>query len=237
MKKKIIISALAALMVLSLGSCGRPEKPGSSSSKSAASTHKTPEVNGYRMKTEITKVGNNDDLSNLKGYFIETTDGEETGFISINDNGAVCVEKVSGLVKPLGIEASKDGLMIYRISRPPVDLFNPYSFDGKTLKYEDNSKKIEWKKTDFFKISGTYNCLKPNESGSEIWTFNEDGTGTIIDPGKQETEINEFKFSQNKDKVVIKDSDGKKAEYKYTYDKATLLLESDKVALSMTMSY
>lgn len=236
MKKRIILSALAIAALLSFASCGRPEKPDSSAVKSTAMAHKTPETNGYRMKSEIAEIKGNDDLSKLKGSFVETIDGKETGYISINDDGAVYVEKESNLVKPLGIETSKDGLMVYRISRPPVDLFNPYSFDGKTLKYESDGQKVEWKKVGFFSISGTFNCTKPNESGSELWTFNEDGTGMIVDPGQEKTVTREFKFKQDKDKVTIEDSDGKKTEYTYIYDKVSLVLESDKVALSMMMS-
>ncbi|MDE6149864.1 MAG: hypothetical protein K2F81_07200 [Ruminococcus sp.] len=236
MKKKMILSALAVAMVLSFASCGRPEKPDSSASKTKVSTQKTPEINGYRMKIDISDVKGNDDLSGLTGCFIETTDGEETGYISINDDGAVYVGKDSNSVKPLGIEVSKDGLMVYRISRPPVDLFNSYSFDGTTLKYEDDGQKIEWEKVEYFLISGTYNCSKLDGNGSEIWTFNEDGTGTSVDPSQQEVKTNEFKFTQDKDKVIIEESDGKKTEYTYIYDRVSLVLESDKVALSMSIA-
>lgn len=235
MKKKIIISAIMAALVLSLGACGRPEKD-DSSSVSGGSAYKSGKVNGYRMETDISEVGDNDDLSALTGCFIESTDGNETGYVSINENGAVYVKKGEIGTMPLGIESSNEGLMIYRVSKTPVDKYVPYTFDGKTLKFENYAGAFEWQKVDYFQLEGTYQYSKEDGSGSERWTFNSDGTGTAIKPGQQEAQATDFTFTQDKDKVVMKSKDGKETEYTYMYDKATLVLESEKKVYSLTMA-
>lgn len=233
MKKRILISLLTAAMALSLAACGDPEKKDNAESK--AVVNKGGAVNGYRMETQVSDVGKNDSLTELTGCFIETIDGKETGYISINDSGATYIEKGATAPMPIGIESSDEGIMIYHISRPPVDLYTSYSFDGTTLKYEYDDIKYEWTKVDFFPVEGRYIYKKVNQSGSEIWTFNADGTGSVVDPSNQETAVNNFTFTQDKDKIVIENSDGKKSECTYVYDKASLVLEMGTTVISMAI--
>ena len=236
MKKRIVVSLLAATIVISLGACGNPDKPdGSERDKSVhQAVVKTEEgVEGYRMKTNIGKTGKNDDLSKLTGCFIETVDGKENAYVSINDKGATSVSNDTMAPTPLGIEANEKGLMVYRAVKPKNAEYVAYTFDGKTLKFEVDKAKYEWKKVDFFKIDGNFNYKRMDGKGSEVWSFYSDGTGSYADLSKQTAKYNDFKFKQDKDKLVVTYDDGVTDEYKYQYDITTLYLDMDGIVIDL----
>lgn len=224
--KKVLLSAIVAAAAISVCACGNPAGGSTEGANGAGEVKvKTATYTSRQAYTPITdETGDYDDVSKLKGSFIETIDGKEANHIFINSlgNSIVAIGQKSGI--PLGIETSKDGILIYKGAKTPVDEFCPYTFDGKTLKYTAYDGEHVWKKLDKVDIEGTFH-LVVDEQGTEKWTF-KDGKITRSKSDK----VTEATFTQSTDKVVIT-ADGKKTEYTYVYDMYSLELKNDKETL------
>lgn len=225
MNKKIILAVVIAALSISICACGRPDKKSSTTdSGSAVTTERKERKKRVTHAPEIKEHGEYEDLSELKGTFIETIDGEETNYIFINGLGTSQVAIGSKSPTPIGIVTSDDGLMVYRGSQNPGDAFVPYKFDGKTLEftYTDDAKHV-WTKTDTPRVEGEYKLLD-NYGSVAGWTFNTDGKLTIRPYGSSDTES--ATFTQTADKITITDAQGKKTEYDYEFDVFSLSLKN-----------
>ncbi len=225
MKSKIILAATIAAVSVSICACGRPDRKSSSDADGAKVTTATTERTKIGTRQTITpdtkEFGKYDDLSGLKGTFIETINGEKKNYIFVNGLGASMVAIGSKSPVPIGIITSKEGLMVYRGSKNPGDSFSPYTYDGTTLKftaYEDNE--YVWTKIDMLPIQGEYKAL--DDYGSyALWTFGSDGKLSIRDD-----KTTEMTFVQTPDKITVTDSNGKKTEYTYEYDEFSLSMKN-----------
>ena len=234
MKNKIFASLLTIAVVLSLGACGNPENKNSDASSVKYGVVKTDEnIEGYRMKIDTSNVGENNDLTDLMGNFVEIVDGKETAYISINEVGATYVSFKTKAPVPLGVFSSDKGIMIYRATKTAADDYIPYTFDGTYLRYEKDNVEYEWKRIDFFPLEGEYKYNKMDNSGEEIWEFNEDGTGTWTEFVGDDVKSVNFKFKQEREKLFVDYEDGFKNEYSYNYDNITLFLDYDGIVIEL----
>lgn len=224
--KKVLLSAIIAAMAISVCACGKPNGGSTEGANAGEVKVKTATYTSRSAYTPITdETGDYDDVSKLKGSFIESINGQELNYIFINSLGNSIIRIGEKSAIPLGIETSKDGILIYKGAKTPVDKFCPYAFDGKTLKYTAEDGEHVWKKLDKVDVDGTYH-LVVDEQGTEKWTF-EDGKITM----SKDDKVNEASFSQSADKIVITNDDGSKTEYSYVYDVYSLELKNDKETL------
>ena len=221
--KKILLSAVIAVMAISVCACGNPTRKGTATVNNAAQTTKSTEKTTIGTRQVIPAVtetyNDNDDLSELSGTFIESIDGVETNYIFINSIGNTAVKIGEFSPTPLGIETSEEGLMVYRGSKNPTSSFSEYSFDGKVLKFKIDDKAYEWKKIDKVDINSSYNLIVDGEC-EDIWAF-QNGDLAIVQ-GEVTTKAT---YEQTADQLIVTMPDGTETKYSYVYDCFSLILE------------
>lgn len=229
--KKILLSVIIAATAISICGCGHPEKKTTETQNGNTSVSTTRKVEKTTVGTRqviapITQeTGDFDDISKLSGSYIESIDGKETNYIFINSLGNTAIGIGQRSPTPIGIETSKEGIMVYRGSKTPGDAFSAYTFDGNTLKFKAYGKDYEWKRVDKVDIFDSYTLVEDGKF-TDVWVF-DNGKLTV----SHQDQYQEYTYKQTADKLIVTDAEGKTAEYDYEYDIFSLELKNDKQEL------
>lgn len=223
--KKILMAAIAAVMAVSVCSCGNPKNKNAATNAGNTPVIKTSAnttVGTRQTITAVTEVyGESDDLSTLSGTFVEYVDGEKQNYVFINELGNSYVEIGSKSPIPLGIETSEEGLMVYRGSKNPGDSYQPYTYDGTNLKFSAYDLEYEWKKIEKVDISGAYSVIDDGLK-TDVWNFMNGKLQVFV-----EGIATNYTFEQTADKLILTAEDGTQKEYDYVFDLFSLQLKND----------
>lgn len=243
MKNKLAFIAAVAMIFASLSACGtieddksypQSENMADDSSQAAVDSSESEEPSSnadVSSESESVTDSASESFEGVSGYFIETVNGKESGYVIINENASylVLTGTVTGI--PLGIDLTADTIIVNRGGVSDNKEKSYYTYDGAALEFEAGGSSYVWTKIDYIPVSGTYYEVDSDGTNLAKWTFNGDGTGnrTSLDTQTETA----FNYTQSADAFNVSMDSDKNIEYGYTYDIFRLVLTSQNETVTL----
>lgn len=236
-KYKAILAVCCAVMTVSLCACTADTSESSSASQSseAQTTTTTTATDDAQTSTETTteatttepseilSSSTTDAVPDLTGLYMENQGSDSESYIIVNGSGGYIYAVGSKLGVPMDITLTADTILVDRGGVSGNTEPSGYTYDGATIAFTGNGNTYLWTAIDYIPIDGLYHQVDSEGTYLADWTFNTDGSGSIVEKDSEEQVPTDF--TQTADTLSIsRFSSDNTTSYSYVNNVSTISL-------------
>ena len=183
-------------------------------------------VQSEQSSSESEAGSDTDEIPDITGSFMESVNGEESGYVIINDSSSgYLIGKDAHIGVPLEYTLTADTILVNRAGMDDSAEQTAYTYSDGVITFTEKGSEHKWTKLEYISLHGTYYEVDKEGTYLSQWEFNSDGTGKIKDEKTgEETSIS---YEQTSDSITVTNqSTGEKTDYTYEYNIVNLSLSA-----------